>query len=241
MTFFPGRIKDSMRGLYAWIGLALCSIALCDTVVTVLQAQSTSEIFSRLDQASPSFRAATANIRVVTHTGVIDKDDVQIGSVIIKRYSSNELRFLITFTGEDAQAISFRGPTVQIYYPKLNTVREYDIGKYKDVAQKLILLGFGMSGRQIAANYNVRNLGGEMVESQNSVHLQLTPLTSDVLKQLSRVDLWISLKTNCPVQQKFYMPGGDYRLVTYSDVKLNPHMPASALDLPKSAKRERMN
>ena len=121
-------------------------------------------------------------------------------------------------------------------------MREYDIGKYKDLAQKLILLGFGMAGRELAANYDISNLGGERVGSQDSVRLQLTPRTPEVLKQLSRVDLWISLKTNCPVQQKFYMPGGDYRLVTYSDVRVNPpHLPNSALDLPKNAKRERMN
>ena len=55
------------------------------------------------------------------------------------------------------------------------------------------------------------------------------------------MDLWISLKTNCPVQQKFYMRDGDYRLVTYSDVKVSPRLPNSALDLPKDAKRERAN
>jgi outer membrane lipoprotein-sorting protein len=214
---------------------------LCASATNIGWAQSTAEIFSRLDQAAHSFTGATANIRVITHTGIINEDETQIGTVAVKRYSPNEQRFLINFTGQDAQAIALRDRTLQIYYPKLNTVREYDIGKYRDLAQTLILLGFGMHGRELAANYDINNLGDERVESQDSVHLELTPRASDVLKQLSRVDLWISMKTNCPVQQKFYMPGGDYRLVTYSDVKVNPHLPASALDLPKAAKRERMN
>ena len=98
-----------------------------------------------------------------------------------------------------------------------------------------------MTGRELAANYDITNLGDERVESQNSVHLQLIPKASEVLKQLSRIDLWVSLATDCPVQQKFYLPAGDHRLVTYSDVKVNPRLPASALDLPKSAKHERMN
>lgn len=231
-----------MRNLFIRVSLTVYAVAICGTTANIGWAQSTADVLSRLDQAAHSFTGATASIRVTTHTGSINENDIQIGNVTVKRSSPNEMRFLINFTGQDAQSIALRGDALQIYYPKLNTVREYDIGKYKDVAQKLILLGFGMPGRELAANYDISNLGGERVESQDSVHLQLTPRAEDVLKQLSRVDLWISLKTNCPVQQKFYMPGGDYRLVTYSDVRVNPpHLPNSALDLPKDAKRERMN
>lgn len=205
-------------------------------------AQSTAEIFSRLDRTAPSFTGATATIRVTTHTTVINEDETQTGTVAVKRFGPSELHFLINFTGENAQAVAFKGKKLEIYYPKLNTIREYEIGKYKDMAQKLSLLGFGTPGRELAANYEVNNLGGERIESQDSVHLQLTPKAADVLKQLNRVDLWISVKNNYPVQQKFHLPGGDYRLVTYSNVSVNPpHLPASALDLPKHAKRERMN
>ena len=230
-----------MRSLFIRISFAVWVLALCGTCPTTAWAQSTTEILSRLDQAAQSFAGATANIRVVTHTAIINVDETQIGTVALKRYSANGLHFLINFTGQDAQAIALRDRDLEIYYPKLNIVREYDIGKYRDLAQKLILLGFGMPGRELAANYDIGNLGAEHVQSEDSVHLQLTPKASEVLNQLSRVDLWISLKTNCPVQQKFYMPGGDFRLVTYSDLKINLHLPNSALDLPKAAKRERMN
>jgi hypothetical protein len=36
------------------------------------------------------------------------------------------------------------------------------------------------------------------------------------------------------------MPSGDYRLATYSDIKINPHLSDTALDFPKEAKREFM-
>jgi outer membrane lipoprotein-sorting protein len=222
-------------------GLMPYAIALLATFTNPVQAQSAAQVLSRLDQAAHSFTGASATIRVINHNGVINEDEEQIGTVAVKRSSSNEVRFLINFTGPNAQAIALRGRMLEIYYPKLKIVRQYDIGKYRDLAQKLILLGFGMPGRELAANYEVSDLGSEQVESQDSVHLQLTPRAADVLRQLSKVDLWVSLKTNCPVQQKFYMPGGDYRLVTYSEVKVNPILPASALDLPKGAKRERMN
>jgi outer membrane lipoprotein-sorting protein len=220
---------------------SLRSLALLLAATTTCWGQSNAEIFSRLDQAAHSFTAATANISVTTHTAVIDENETQVGTVIVKRHSPTEMHFLITFTGPDAQALAFRGQMLEIYYPRLNTVREYDIGKYKDLAQKLILLGFGMTGRELKANYDITNFGNEHVQDQDSVRLQLTPKASEVLKQLSKVDLWLSLKNHCPVQQKFYLPGGDYRLVTYSNVEIKPRLPESALDLPKAAKHERVN
>jgi outer membrane lipoprotein-sorting protein len=229
------KVVTQMRKFFFRVGFAVC--ALLATTTSAGWAQSTAEILSRLDQAASSFGGATANIRVITHTAVINNDETQIGTVAMKRSSSNRLRFLINFREPDAQALALQDHTFSIYYPKLNSIRDYDIGKYKDLAQKLILLGFGMPGRELAANYEINNIGSERIEAQDSIHLQLTPKTPEVLKQLQRVDLWISLKTSCPVQQKFYLPGGDYRLVTYSDIKVNPHLPASALELPKGATR----
>jgi outer membrane lipoprotein-sorting protein len=223
------------------IVLISCAISLFGTLTSPAQAQSAAQILSQLDQAAPSFTGASAAIRVINHTAVINEDEEQIGTIAVKRSSPSEMRFLINFTGPDAQSVSLRGRTLEVYYPKLKTIRQYDITKYKDLAQKLTLVGFGMPGREIAANYEVNDLGEEQVGEQDSVHLQLTPKSADVLRQLSRIDLWVSLKTNCPVQQKFYMPAGDYRVVTYSDLKVNPNLPASALELPKGAKRERVN
>ena len=224
------------KKLNVFIGIAVLSgVATC-------WAQSTAEIFSRLDRAVPSFMGATARIRVTIHTAAINEDDIPTGTVVMKRVGLNEPHFLINFTGDSAQAIALKGKTIEIYYPKLNTIREYDIGKYKDIVQKLSLLGFGTPGRELAANYEVSNLGGERVESQDSLHLQLTPKAADILKQVTKVDLWISMKNNSPVQQRFQLPDGDYRLVTYSNVSVNPpHLPASARDLPRNAQREHMN
>jgi hypothetical protein len=42
-------------------------------------------------------------------------------------------------------------------------VREYNIEQVKDLAQKLILLGFGMAGRELAAKYDISNFGPELV------------------------------------------------------------------------------
>jgi outer membrane lipoprotein-sorting protein len=105
----------------------------------------------------------------------------------------------------------------------------------------MFLLGFGTAGRDLAANYEIRDLRPETVDSQAATHLELIPKSPDVLKQLNRMELWISERSQCPVRQKFHFPDGSYRTVTFSSLQLNPALPASTFDLPKSARRVRMN
>ena len=53
-----------------------------------------------------------------------------------------------------------------------------------------------------------------------------------MLKNLKKAELWIGETSGLPAQEKlFTSAGGDYQLVTYSNLKLNPPLPESALKL----------
>jgi outer membrane lipoprotein-sorting protein len=71
------------------------------------------------------------------------------------------------------------------------------------------------------------------------VRIELIPKAREVLQQFPKIELWISEATGYPVQQKLYQTGGDYMLITYSDVVINPNLPDSAfkLNVPKGVKR----
>jgi outer membrane lipoprotein-sorting protein len=71
------------------------------------------------------------------------------------------------------------------------------------------------------------------------MRLELIPKSREVAQQFPKIELWISEATGYPVQQKLYQTGGDYMLVTYSDVVINPSLPDSAfkLNAPKGVKR----
>ena len=54
----------------------------------------------------------------------------------------------------------FRAKRLEIYYPKINTVDEYDLTKeYKLTAQQFLLLGFGSNSAELKSAYTV-SLGG---------------------------------------------------------------------------------
>jgi len=58
---------------------------------------------------------------------------------------------------------------------------------------------------------------------------------------LKRVDLWIPQGSGIPVQQQFFTSeSGDFRLVTYSNMKVNSSVEGSLkLNLPKGVHVER--
>jgi len=98
-------------------------------------------------------------------------------------------------------------------------------------------LGFGPGGNELASRYDIQNLGSDSLEAQSATHLVLVSKSPDVVKYVKKVEVWISAASGYPVQQKVDLGGGDYRLVAYSRLKINPNVPRSALELPKSAKR----
>jgi outer membrane lipoprotein-sorting protein len=197
-------------------------------------------VLERIDRAGAAFKGLSAHLRRVSHTAVMpDDDNVDSGTVLLKRSRAKDLKMLIDFTEPDAKAVEFQDHTVQIYYPKMKTVDIFDVGKSKDLLEQFFLLGFGTSRADLEAHYNLRLVGPDTLGGQKTEVLELIPKSKEVLQYLTKLEMWVA-ENGYPVQQKFYLKGGDYQLATYSDMKINPDLPDSALKLklPKGVKPE---
>lgn len=186
---------------------------------------------ARLDANAANFKSARAAITYTTHNAAVDLDTTQNGTILLKRPAPRDLRALIDFTGADAHTLLLQGQTAQLYYPKINTVQEYEIGKNRDLFEQVFLLGFGGSGKELTAAYDVTLLGADEVQNGETTHLQLVPKSKQVLQYLRKVELWLSNSTGYPVRQKGYQPSGDFTLLAYTDLTINPNIPDSALKL----------
>jgi outer membrane lipoprotein-sorting protein len=100
-------------------------------------------------------------------------------------------------------------------------------------------MGFGTTSKELQENYTVRLLGADTKDGQKVTGLELIPKKKDILQHIKKFELWLSDKTGLPVEQKIY-PGGQYVVITYSNARVNPDLPDSALKLqvPKETKRE---
>ena len=84
--------------------------------------------------------------------------------------------------------MAFGGKKAELFYPKINTVQEYDLGKQSGMVEQFLLLGFGTTGKELAANYGVKLVGEETVGGQKAYHLELKPKTSTMREKLTKLD-----------------------------------------------------
>ena len=69
-------------------------------------------------------------------------------------------------------------------------------------------------------------------EGIQAIRLQLIPKTADVLQYVTKVELWIPETSDpYPIQEKISAPSGDYRVITYTELKTNQPLPPGALQL----------
>lgn len=200
---------------------------------------------ARMDKAAEKFQAMSARVMMMTHTDVINENTTESGSILIKRDGKNRVQALIEFQEPPnaRRTLSLSGKNAQIYFPKINTVQIWNLGRYREVAEQFVTIGFGTSGRELADGYSVSVLGEETLSGRPVVRLQLTPKAEEVRKFVTRLELWIPETGDAyPMQEKYYSPSNDYHLATYSDLKINPPLKGDALKLkfPSGVKTEEM-
>jgi outer membrane lipoprotein-sorting protein len=197
-------------------------------------------VLARMDQEAAGFRDLTAQLTKTSYTAVLNESSQESGSVWIKRSGARDLMMKVEFTGPNERALGFENSRGQIYYPKIQTVQIFDLGKSRRLVDQFLLLGFGTPGKEVAKNYRLAVAGEEAAAGQKCTRLELIPKSTEVLQHLQKVELWIPENAGHPVQQKLFQLGGDYTVIIYTDLKLNPKLPETAfrLNLPKDVKRE---
>ena len=210
------------------------------TLTLGLKAQSVQAVSARMDQAAPGFRGMSSDVEMKTYTAILSDTATEHGTLKMQRLKSGEVRAIIDFSAQqDARVIAFLGKIVRIYYPKLPAYQDYAVGKNTDVLNQFLLLGFGSSGRQLAQSYQITMEGSEKVAGQDTTKLLLIPNDKKVKEHLTKIEMWVPNDAAYPVQQQFYEPSGNYRIVTYTNVRINPSMHGVLeLKMPSNVKRQ---
>ena len=199
---------------------------------------------SKIDQAAAQFKGLTSDIKKIAHTAAFASfgpDDVESGTIAVKRTKGHDLRALTHITAPDEKFVELNGHSGRMYYPKSNTVQMGSMDKkMTTMVDELILLGFGSTSRDMESAYNIKFGGEETLNGQKAVRLELTPKKPEKLPDITSVELWVSPATGMAVQQKYHEHGGDYVLVVFTNMKLVQNLPDSAvtLNLPRDVHKE---
>jgi outer membrane lipoprotein-sorting protein len=197
-------------------------------------------VLARLDQASLTFKGLTADVRKVGHIDVVNVDNADSGTMIVKRFKPGDVRIRIDLTNPP-QNLAIGGGKAQVFKPKTNEAQEVDLGKNRSLVDQFMLLGFGSNSADLKNAYTVTLGGPDSINGEKTTRIMLVPKDPEVLPHLKKCELWISEK-GWIVQQKFYTGGGDYQLSTYSRINWNPTIAEKdlKLDLPKGVKFDKL-
>jgi outer membrane lipoprotein-sorting protein len=190
------------------------------------------QVLARMDRAAKDFKSMTAEVTWVSHTEVLNENDQETGTITLKKVHAGEVDCLVDFTAPDRKTIELQKHAAREYLPKLKTVQVFDLKNHAEQIEQFMMIGFGTSGSELAKDYDMTVLGTEPWQGQQTVHLQLIPKSADAKPYVQKVEIWIPAQGNpYPLHEKIFEPSGDYRLVTFSDLKINPPLPADALKL----------
>ena len=181
------------------------------------------DAFVAMDKTAQQFRSVTADIHRDIYTALIDDHQKDTGVIKAKREKSHDTMMLIELEGPQAKSIELGGGEAEIYTPKIKTVEKHKVSP--GLVDQFLLLGFGTPSADVKRQYAVTYAGVEKVGSDTTWHLQLVPKSPEELKYLTKAELWVSQTSGLPVREKLFTSAtGDYMLVDYSDVKLNPSL-----------------
>ena len=163
-------------------------------------------VLARIDKAGTAFKGMSAHVKRVSHTAVINEDNTDSGTMLLKRNHPRDMRMLVDFTEPDPKTVAFQGRKVEIYYPKMQTVQEFDVGKSRALLDEFFLVGFGTSRGDLQASYTLHLGGSDTIEGHKTDRLELIPKSKEVSQHLTKLEIWVA-ENGYPVQQKFYRAG----------------------------------
>lgn len=219
----------------------LCLPLAAFLAVSMYGSDSVHDVLGRMDKAAAGFKSMTAQVTHVTHTDVLNEDSTENGTVVMQKVQAGEVQGRVDFTVPDRKTLTFEKRRVQEYLPKINTLQVFDLDKHGQQLDQFLMIGFGTSGTELAANYAVTLLAPEQINGQAMTRLQLIPKSGEAKHYVQKLELWIPEQGDpYPVREKITEPSADYILVTYSDLKINPALAADALrlNLPPGVKTE---
>ena len=195
------------------------------------QAQLAS-VLSQMDAASARFQNVQADARYDQYTRVVNDHDISVGSLYVERKGSTVRMGAVQYNlGPDgkpektpARLINFDGNFLRLYTPGTGEVDVFKAGANQAKYDSFLTLGFGGSGKDLSASWNINDQGSETIDGVPTEKLDLVSKDAGVRNTFTHVTVWIDPKRGVSLKQIFYAPNGDNRTTTYSNIRLNGHI-----------------
>lgn len=193
----------------------------------------------KLNQSAKNFRTASADFEFDTNqTDPVPDTDVMKGTAYYERKGSSfqMAAHIRTDNGKDAaKTYTFSGGVLKLDEPGPNQVTTIaQASKFTDY----VMLGFGASGDELAAKWEISDLGAETVGGVQTEKLGLVAKDPGVRKNIPKVTIWMDLSRAVSVKQVWDQGQGRSRENTYTNIKVNQALPKDAFTFKTDSKTQ---
>jgi len=213
--------------LLVWITIA--------AVRPALAADDLNAALRRLDVAAAKFKSAEAEIAWDNvQTEPIPDTDTQLGSAVFQR-KGGQLYVALHLKTDNGRPVMkevvYKDGQLRFYEPLQKHLTIYKAGDNRSEFESLLTLGFGGSGKDLEKTWVVSLSGTETISGVATTRLELLPRDEALKKNVAKVILWLDLDRGVALKQRFDNTDGNYREVTYKNLKLNSSLPSDAFEI----------
>jgi outer membrane lipoprotein-sorting protein len=206
-----------------WLGILPCRAAEAETQ------DDLKSVLDRLNAAALNFHSTSADFEFDSiQTDPIPDTDVQKGVVNYERKGgavSMGVHMSEHNEKPSGKAYTFIGGTFKLFEPGVNQVTTFaKAGKWESYA----ILGFGASGKDLEAKWDIKYLGSETLNGVKTEKLELVAKDPDVRKNLSKVEIWLDPDRAVSLKQVLTFSSTSKYVAQYSNFKFNQALPGDA-------------
>lgn len=227
----------------SYVFAALVLIAALASGRAAFAADDLNSVLSRLDAAAKTFKSTSADVEFDTvQTVPVPDTDVLTGTVDYQRSGTN-FQMAAHIAKDDNQ------PATKVYTYSNGVFKLYEGGSLNQVTTfkrasdfaSYVMLGFGASGKDLSAKWDMKYLGAERVDGVNTAKLELVAKDPTVRTNIPKVTIWIDTARAVSIKQIFDEGPGQSRTSHYTNIKVNQSLPGDAFKLPTDSKTTYVN
>ncbi len=217
-------------------------LALAATASSAFAAGDLKTTLAKLDAAAAKFKSTAADFQVESvMTDPVPDTEIQKGVIYFQRkgtvfQTAGRIREI---NGKKVPKVYvYSGGKLQLAEPLINQVTT--ISKVSDF-EGYLMLGFGASGKELAAKWDITDDGPETINGTQTEKLELVAKDHKVKKNLPKVIVWIDLDRGVSLKQMFDEGQGQSRTCTYTNIKINESLPGDAFTFKTNSKTQYVN
>ena len=197
-------------------------------------------VLAQMDKASKTFQSASASFEWDFYEKIVRDTTKQKGSMFIDRSKgSTEFGATVydlagggTSGGAPSKIINYNAGVMRVYTPAEKQVDLFKAGANQANEEGYLSIGFGGSGRDLAAAWDIKDGGPETISGVKTEKLILVSKDAGVRHTFSQVTIWIDPTRDVSLKQVFDLPGGDQRTSFFTDIRLNEKLNKEPFKVP---------